>query len=202
MQESTLILIVDGNDERRDAFRCFFEVNKFKVIDTGDAVSALNFAFLFHPEVLICADDIGSMGRNAFTRILNDLNLLENTVFFSIKELRRNNVISPGPDGELTYPINYLKFTKLISKKVMAIKGKRTSSGRKDNILKMARELLSVREFHIFIKIIRGLSSEDIAKELRLSTKTVENHQYNITGKLNLSGRNILRHKLVETIFQ
>ena len=50
-------------------------------------------------------------------------------------------------------------------------------------------DLLSDREFEIFLLLVDGNDSAGIAKALNLSPKTVSNHQYNINRKLRLTSR-------------
>ncbi|HVZ96406.1 MAG TPA: response regulator transcription factor [Chitinophagaceae bacterium] len=51
---------------------------------------------------------------------------------------------------------------------------------------KPSLEDLSIREMEVVRLINQGLSSKEIAEELKVSSKTVEVHRYNILKKLNL----------------
>ncbi|MDX8390629.1 MAG: response regulator transcription factor [Mariprofundaceae bacterium] len=48
---------------------------------------------------------------------------------------------------------------------------------------------LSPREFEVFTKLAEGYSTGTIADQLGLSIKTINNHQYSIHQKLNISNR-------------
>lgn len=52
---------------------------------------------------------------------------------------------------------------------------------------KEPHELLSDREFEIFMMIAQGMSTSDIANSLHLSVKTVSTHRANILDKMSLS---------------
>lgn len=59
--------------------------------------------------------------------------------------------------------------------------------------LSEAYKRLSRRECEVLAKIKEGTSNKEIADELFISMKTVENHITNIGMKLELSGRGRLR---------
>ena len=52
---------------------------------------------------------------------------------------------------------------------------------------------LSDRELEIFHLIGQGLTTSQLAEQLRLSVKTIETHKANIKGKLNLKSGNELQ---------
>lgn len=62
---------------------------------------------------------------------------------------------------------------------------------------------LSKTELRIYRMIAVGMSTREISQEMNISTKTVENHRYNISKKLNISGHHalvqyVIRNKYVE----
>jgi two-component system, NarL family, response regulator NreC len=63
-------------------------------------------------------------------------------------------------------------------------------------------DLLSDREREVLILLAEGRSAKEIASQLKLSTKTVETHKYNLMRKLDVHDRAELikfaiRHKLI-----
>jgi two-component system, NarL family, invasion response regulator UvrY len=65
-------------------------------------------------------------------------------------------------------------------------------------------EILSEREFEVFLQLARGQTVAQIADQLSLSSSTVGTHLYNIKQKLNAVNQAELtllavRHKLIET---
>ncbi len=65
-------------------------------------------------------------------------------------------------------------------------------------------EILSEREFEVFLQLARGQTVAQIADKLNLSSSTVGTHLYNIKQKLNVVNQAELtllavRHKLIET---
>jgi two-component system invasion response regulator UvrY len=65
-------------------------------------------------------------------------------------------------------------------------------------------EVLSEREFEVFLQLARGHTVAQIADKLSLSSSTVGTHLYNIKQKLNVTNQAELtllavRHKLIET---
>lgn len=64
-------------------------------------------------------------------------------------------------------------------------------------------EILSEREFEVFLQLARGQTVAQIADKLNLSSSTVGTHLYNIKQKLNVANQAELtllavRHKLIE----
>ena len=64
-------------------------------------------------------------------------------------------------------------------------------------------EVLSEREFEVFLQLARGQTVAQIAETLKLSASTVGTHLYNIKQKLNVANQAELtliavRHKLIE----
>jgi DNA-binding NarL/FixJ family response regulator len=57
---------------------------------------------------------------------------------------------------------------------------------------------LSNREIEVFEMIGQGLTTKQIAKELRLSPKKVESHREKIKTKLNLANSTELSHRAVQ----
>jgi DNA-binding NarL/FixJ family response regulator len=59
-------------------------------------------------------------------------------------------------------------------------------------------ERLSDRELQVFELIGNGLSTKQVAENMHLSSKTVENYRENIKTKLNLKGGNeLIRHATI-----
>ncbi|HJT74041.1 MAG TPA: response regulator transcription factor, partial [Chitinophaga sp.] len=61
---------------------------------------------------------------------------------------------------------------------------------------------LSKTEFRIMQMIAEGLSTREIAEQLNISIKTVENHRHNISKKLNLTGHNSLIKYAIKNLTQ
>jgi DNA-binding NarL/FixJ family response regulator len=64
------------------------------------------------------------------------------------------------------------------------------------------QDKLSKTEARIIRLIAEGKNTKEIAQELYVSIKTVENHKYNIAQKLGLTGRNSLTEYVIKNIIQ
>jgi len=64
------------------------------------------------------------------------------------------------------------------------------------------RYKLSKTEARVIRLIAEGKNTREIAAELYVSVKTVENHRYNITRKLGLTGRNSLTEYVIKNIIK
>ncbi|QHJ00925.1 response regulator [Xylophilus rhododendri] len=72
---------------------------------------------------------------------------------------------------------------------------------RKDDV--PAHELLSEREFQVFLKLAKGETAGDIAKSLSLSVKTVSTYRTRLMEKMNLASNSdltyyALKNKLID----
>ncbi|MCP4668966.1 MAG: response regulator transcription factor, partial [Deltaproteobacteria bacterium] len=78
--------------------------------------------------------------------------------------------------GELWYPRKF--FSECLLGQKMPVQ-----------LTRKAANALTKREEEILVKIARGSSNEDIAKDLFISCHTVKTHVYNIFKKINVSNR-------------
>lgn len=53
----------------------------------------------------------------------------------------------------------------------------------------MKRSILTKREYEIFSLLVKNKSTKEIAKQLKISEKTVRNHISNAMQKLEVKGR-------------
>ena len=71
-----------------------------------------------------------------------------------------------------------------------------SSESLKDNFRSTSKSILTKREFEIANLVCKGLSSNEIAKQLHLSVLTVSTHRKHILKKLNVKNPLELLHKL------
>jgi len=75
----------------------------------------------------------------------------------------------------------------LIQSIQLVYQGKRVYSPEVEKQRVASKPELTTREFQVLEHIVAGLGSADIADKLHLSSKTVENHRYNIMQKLGIN---------------
>ena len=51
------------------------------------------------------------------------------------------------------------------------------------------KNILTFREKEVFVLLIQNMTTKEIAKELKISEKTVRNHISNVMQKLGVKGR-------------
>lgn len=72
-----------------------------------------------------------------------------------------------------------------------------TSGAEPASALRLPRVELSRREVEVVQLLCEGLSSKEIAQRLHISSKTVENHRYNIYRKCEVEGiAGLMRHAI------
>ncbi|PYZ98890.1 hypothetical protein CR205_10055 [Alteribacter lacisalsi] len=74
---------------------------------------------------------------------------------------------------------------------------RKNGEGKGDNVL--LSSLLTQRENEVFKHLVRGYSVLESARELGVSSKTIENHRHNLRSKLNVSSHRELIKAAEET---
>jgi len=59
-------------------------------------------------------------------------------------------------------------------------------------------DILTYREDQIVLLISRGLTTDEIAKQLKLSLRTIENHRYKIKKKLGVNNSVQIINKMLK----
>jgi len=111
----------------------------------------------------------------------------------------RGFITHQTPPEQLAFAIREVVKGGIYIEPRVAGKMKRTNNGEKTDIIAM----LSAREYQIFLLIVEGRSTGEIAKSLHVSDKTVANHHTQIMHKLGVSNlveltRLAIRHGIIK----
>ena len=82
----------------------------------------------------------------------------------------------------------------------MAREAMEAMAGHRSREGKLPADVLSDRELQVFEMIGRGLGANDIARDLRLSPKTIETHRAKIKAKMGLADAGELRRRAIQWI--
>lgn len=206
MSSTVKILLADDHPIFREGLKKIIQQEKsFMVIDcTGDGNQALEIIHKNKPDVAVLDISMPGITGLKIAKVVADENLptlpiiltmyndeeyldeaMENDVKgYLLKETTTNEII----DCIKTVLQGGFYISKELTDYI--IKNKKTKSS-KNEILKQL-EKLTPSERQILIKISENKTSTQIAKELFVSFRTIQNHRTNISHKLNLTGNNKL----------
>jgi len=194
MNEPIKVMLVDDHAVVRMGFKMLLEsASDIKVIAEAESgEQAIKYYVEHHPDVVVMDITMpGIGGLEAIERIMAKDNTARILVLSAHEDsVHPKRVLNAGAMGYLTKR----------SAAEELIKAIRTVAGRKMyleasvaqqmaiqqlNGEKNPVDVLSDREFEVFMALAKGKSTNDIAETLCLSPRTVGTHLYNIKQKLN-----------------
>jgi DNA-binding NarL/FixJ family response regulator len=191
----TRILIIEDERALANSIAEFLAIKEFDTDVFYDGEKALAHLDDCSPNLIIC--DIAMPGMNGLD-ILGNIranNKYAHIPFIFLTAKTSSNDLRDGmkrgADDYLFKPFKFSDLYDAIHSRFGRINQLNTSIPIDDNLSKQLT-LLTKKERHILTLIANGTSSKKIADSLFISVKTVENHRYSITNKLDLSGQGSL----------
>ena len=208
MNEKPQVLLADDHPVVRAGYRYLLEKAGYRVNEVGSAESAYQYYQQNNPDIVIMDISMPGMGgleglrrllaRYPDARVLM-LSMYEDHAYvLRTRELGAKGYLTKNSAAEELVEV----VAELLRGKTYYLKDT-TSSGKgslaKD---KLATYNLSTRQFEIFCMLAEGRSVVDIARDLNLSPKTVNNHRSHILTKLQLNNsvelsRFAIRHGII-----
>jgi two-component system OmpR family response regulator len=198
------VLIVEDEIVLRNNMEEIISLHGFEVKSAENGEAGLLLARHFQPDLILC--DIKMPRYDGFwliEQIRNEVGLQSVPFIFVSAKVDRRDVregMELGADDYITKPFTSNELIQAINSRLDRVKILRSQAeGKESNAL----EEIDQKEFEKVLEMINRLtpsekrilkriaenhSSLEIAKELYISTKTVENHRSNITNKLGLKG--------------
>ena len=195
------IVIADDHLVVREAIRVMLEMEpEFEVVgEASDGVRALELAAQLEPDLVLMDIRMEGMDGVEATRLLRqqfpNMGVLILTGFGDDEVLL--NAVEAGAQGFLLKDASADEVKSAILRVVQGESHMTPSLLRKlldelaqrDQRPEPAHSELTPREREVLLALSRGLSNEEIAKELVISEKTVKTHLGSIFGKLQVVGR-------------
>jgi len=197
------ILIIEDDQILADNLKELIELKDFKATVSNTIIDASELLKTFVPDLII--SDIMMPDFDGYTllnKIKNDPKLkFVPFIFISgkaeVKDIRTG--MNLGADDYLTKPFSakdlYNTIEQRISKSeqmIQQVRNKISYDEVDEEEITFKYEMLqnlSKSEKNIFMLIAENKTSDEIAKALSISKKTVENHRYNLAKKLNINGK-------------
>lgn len=192
---ATKVLIVDDERDIADSIAEYLQLTGYITTVCYNGADALQMLEDFNANIIIC--DIAMPGLNGLEllNIIRSKQSLSHIPFIFLtakttKEDMRQGMISGADDYVLKpFKLNEVKDA-IVSRLSRSKQINRQTNYNEENIELINQ--LTKKEKQVFKLISEGLSSKNIAEKLFVSIKTIENHRYNITQKLNLEGQGSL----------
>jgi DNA-binding NarL/FixJ family response regulator len=196
------IIIADDHPIFRSGLREIVERDaRFEVVaEAGDGRAALSLIEELRPDIVILDVNMPEMGGFAVAREMRDRQLPCEIIFLTMHDEEamfiraldlgaKGYVLKDGAAADIVACLDAVAGGRnYTSAAVTGYLFKRAGSPAKTDALAG----LTPTERAILNLISQYKSSKEIADELSVSSRTVENHRYNICGKLNLRGSNAL----------
>lgn len=203
------VLIIEDETILRENIVDFLELKNFKTYQAKNGLDALELLHKDAPDIIISDIAMPVFNGIQLLKIVRKNDKYNHIPFIfltakSEKEDLRDGMLN-GADDYIIKPFTFDVLINSINTRIMRMKQIQDNQHRDHSISKSislysekeqtAMSLLSTlskSEHSILKKIGQGLTSMDIANELNISVRTVDNHRYNICKKLKLSGTNSL----------
>lgn len=198
MEEKTIrIIIADDHAFLREGIKKTIqdEIDMKIVGEASNANDALNIIKELDPDVVIM--DISMPGKSGLD-LLKDLKLMKKKYRILILSMHPEDrfairALKAGASGYLTKesaPDELVKAIRTVltgRKYVSKALAEKLADILSDDMDKQPHELLSDREYEVFIKIASGKKAVDIAAEISISVHTVNTYRARILEKLNIN---------------
>lgn len=164
------------------------------------------------PSLIICDTRLRSISSHQFLIELRNNAQLKHVPFIYVNgKTGREHArfaMNLGADDYLPAPINsqdllmsakarLARFSTIISYGMQHVHKEEEEDLPQPGISMDLADKLSKTEFKIYRMVASGLTAQQISQEMSISLKTLENHRYNISKKLNISGHYGLLHYVI-----
>ncbi len=168
------------------------------------------------PDLIICGAELRDTGGHHFIMALRDDPRIAHIplIFIANRDNREDMrmIMNLGADDYLVQPFKrqdlLLSIRSRLSRFAIFNNRRRVTDAGQETMIAIPlmpdglQDKLSKTEARIIKLIAEGKNTREIARELYVSIKTVENHKYNIAQKLGLTGRNSLTEYVIKNIIQ
>ena len=179
------VLILEDEHIIAQDIREIVDENGYKNVVAHSYEEALICVNEFQPDLILT--DINLKGIKTgidFVRDLKQKNAASEIIFITA-----HSDVKTLEEAQQSEPINFLVKPFNESQLNVTLKIAENYIAKKHEAVENI-SILSHKELRVLQLIAKNKTSKEIAEELHVSEKTIRNHRYNITKKLNLSGEN------------
>ncbi|MFZ4102483.1 MAG: response regulator transcription factor [Sphingobacterium thalpophilum] len=203
------VLLVEDDQMLREVIAQFLELKKFMVIQSKNGLEADFILKRTNPDIIICDVSMPVMnGLQLLKQIRKDVRYDHVPFIFLTARADKSDLRSgmlAGADDYIIKPFTFEELFNSIQKRIerlsqikenksfdKTIQDSISFSSDEEHLSLSEIKNLSNMESKILKMIGKDMTSSQISQDLSISTRTVENHRYNICKKLKLKGSNTL----------
>lgn len=208
-QNRLKVLLVEDEQILRENIAQFLELKKFKVVQAKNGLEADYILKRTNPDIIICDVSMPFMnGLQLLKQVRKDDQYNHIPFIFLTAKADKSDLRSgmvSGADDYIIKPFTFEELFNSIQKRIerisqiienrsfdKTIEDSISFSSDVEHLSISEMKNLTKKESKILKMIGKGMNSSLISQELIISTRTVENHRYNICKKLHLKGSNTL----------
>lgn len=189
------ILVIEDERELADSIAEYLSMKNYSVTVCYDGDEALVFLENHRPDIIVCDIAMPNLdGLDVLSALRSDEKFNKIPFIFLTAKTTSDDMRAGMKEGADDYVLKPFRFSDLLDaietrlQRMNQIKSKDKITNDISPIL----DNLTKKEREVLIYVCQGLSSKSIAEILFVSDKTIENHRYNITNKLNIEGQGSL----------
>jgi len=192
------VLLIEDEPMLRENIKLILRLHDFDVVDCANGVLAVEQLENYLPDIIISDIKMPEMnGYELIEYVRNNPKLLKVPFIFVSAKIDRSEVregMDSGADDYITKPFKAEELIRAINTRIARMEDLVDIAGSDNLALESLAEYekLTKTEKRILACIREGKESKEIAAQFFVSLKTVENHRFNITKKLNLRGNNAI----------
>lgn len=198
--QTCTLLVIEDDPAYLDNIEVILRMEGFRVLKALGATSALALLQQEIPDLILCDIMMPEMDGYTFFDMLKQDNALAVIPVIFITALGHRNDIrkgmAAGVDDYLTKPFSTDELVAAVNgrlDRVKSLKQKASQTSLKKDV-DWLRNRITKRELEVLLLVGGGATSKQIAQQLSISIRTVENHRTHIMEKLDVSNAAALAH--------
>ncbi|HJT74119.1 MAG TPA: response regulator transcription factor [Chitinophaga sp.] len=210
------ILLVDEDQVFVRQTRQLLITQSYDILTAASEEEAIIICQQHQPDLIICGAHLRGTGGHHFIMALRNEPVFDHVplIFISTRENKQEMrmAMNLGADDYLARPFRKRDLLLSIRSRLGRFAkfnhvhtAEETSAVSLSNASTAEQALyhrLGKAENRIIKMIAEGKSTKQMAEELNVSIRTIENHRYRIAGKLGVAGRNALTEFVIRNIIQ
>ena len=198
--QTCTLLVIEDDPAYLDNIEVILRMEGFRVHKASSGATALALLKDEVPDLILCDIMMPVMDGHAFFALLKQDKMLAFIPFIFVTALGRRDDIrkgmAAGVDDYLTKPFSAEELVSAVCGRLARVRALRQDASRTSlkQDAEWLRNLITKREIEVLLLVGGGTTSRQIAEQLGISIRTVENHRTHLMEKLNVTNAVALSH--------